>query len=119
MDENGKRDDLEAANNAVKPDTTVLQDLLAALGIKAKKQAAPTPDKNQEINKLDTMQADKTNLATDLAHKSSHKNLESIKERSEGNPKEHIIANDDTGKIEDAGPDENAKDSASLTSSRR
>lgn len=116
MDENGKRtDDLKTANNAVKPDTTALQDLLAALGIKfwkTQKQKASNPDKNKEINELDTMQADKTRLTADFAHNSSHKNLENVKEQSEGSLVEGTIANDDTGKTTGIGEDENAKDGA-------
>lgn len=124
MDENGKRtDDLKAANNAVKTDTTALQDLLAALGIKfwkTKKQTASSPDKNKKINdELDTMQADNTGLAADFAQNAAHKNLENAKEQPEGGIVKGTISNDDTGKATGTDESENEKDSALSESSAK
>jgi len=72
------RQPFESENGEVKPDATAMQDLFKAMGIhfwKTKKKAASISD-NNEINAVNTSQADKTRLDKDFIQNALNENLE-------------------------------------------
>lgn len=89
MDENKRQaNTTDEANNPVKPDTTALQDLLAALGVKSWKIKKQMPS-------------------------NSYEHLEDVKEQPEGSLAEGPIVNDGKDNISGTCEDETARDSTS------
>jgi len=103
---------IKASTNMVKPNTTAVQDLFAAIGIgfwKTKKKTSSSLDKTS--NAFDTVQTDTVRLDKDFIQTASNDNIEeSVNEPSEVilEDNQEIVAGDNAGKVTGVSKDNNA-----------